>query len=381
MRAMRTLGTMAVLGGAALVVYGCSAAANAPVGDNPDGGGNANQDYGSGGDSTSDASTGGKRDSGSTTGGGVYDAGPPKLPEGSPCDPSLGDSDPQATEGCGLCGTQTRICQGSDPDGGGTFTWAAWGFCQGEATGADACDPSKTYTGTPCGNCGTMPQVCDSTTCHFESGFDCTEPAGACTPGDVKFVLGASCTTAGQGRAYTCSSACTFGSPSACEAPPPNPNSLTISSTAGTTVNATFTLSSTKTTDRPETGSCPVAIDTGTNSAYMDIAIVNPTARNVTVSVWDGRSTSGNALDTIMAWYASPVWPVADRTACQGTVSDDCDPGADCANTSGGDTRWSSLSGTGAVSIPAHGTVTVTVAMYDGTDAPGAFKLFAKTEN
>ena len=380
MRAMRTLGTMAVLGGAALLVYGCSAAANAPVGDSADGGGNANQDYGGGGGGTTDASTsGGKRDGGGT-GGGVYDAGPPKLPEGSPCDPSTALSDPESTETCGLCGTQTRACLGDAADGGGSFKWAAWGTCTGEVTSADKCDPSATYPSTACGNCGTTPQICGSD-CHFETGFDCTEPAGACTPGDIKFVLGASCTTAGQGRAYTCSSSCAYGSPSACEAPPPNPNSLTISSTAGNTVNATFTLSASKSTDRPSSGSCPTTIDTGSNSAYMDIAIINPTARNVTVSVWDGRSTSGNALDTVMAWYASPVWPVADRTACSGSVSDDCDPGADCANTASGDNRWSSLSGTGALSIPAGATVTVTVAMYDGTDAPGPFKLFAKTEN
>ncbi|MGH7282747.1 MAG: hypothetical protein ACRELY_14565, partial [Polyangiaceae bacterium] len=240
---MRTLGTMAVLGSAALVVYGCSAAANAPVGDSPDGGGNANQDYGPGGGG--DASVATKKDSGGGGGGGgAFDAGPPKLPEGSPCDPSLGAGDPQATEGCGLCGSQTRICQGSDPDGGGTFTWAAWGFCQGEASGPSSCDPTKTYTGTACGNCGTMPQVCDSTTCTFETGFDCTEPAGSCHPGDIKFVLGASCSTPGQGRQYTCAASnCQYGTPSACEVPPPNPNFITLSTTAGATVNKVFTLS------------------------------------------------------------------------------------------------------------------------------------------
>lgn len=381
MRAIRSVGTLVVLGGSVLLAYGCSAAGNAPVGGDAADGSTPTQDYGGGGDnSPSDASTGtgsggGKKDSGASGG---YDAGPPKAPEGSPCDVATQLSDPQATQTCGLCGTQTRACISAD--GGATGAWAAWGSCTGEVTAADKCDPATTYAATACGNCGTMPQICGSD-CHFETGFDCTEPANACHPGDVKFVLGASCTTSGQGRVYTCGATCAFGSPSACELPPPNPNSLTISPTAGQSVNATFALSDSNQTDRVTVDTCPTTLGSSSTD-YIDIGIVNPTTRTVTVSVWDGRAAGATSgMDTVMSWYASPVWPPADRTMCQGSVSDDCDPSATCANTASGDTRWSSLAGTNAVSIPPNGTVTVTVALYSSSGTPGSFKLFARTEN
>ncbi len=386
MRAMRTLGTMAVLGGAALVVYGCSAAANAPVDNSPDASGGASQDYG-GGDNPSDASTTPRKDSGSTSGGGggAYDAGPPKAPEGSPCDPSLGFSDPQASESCGMCGTQTRICQGGAADGGGPFTWAAWGACNGEVTGPDACDPSKTYAATACGNCGTMPQVCDSTTCQFETGFDCSEPANACHPGNTKFVLGASCTTSGQGRVYTCSAACSYGTPSACEVPPPDPNFITISSTVGTTVNKVFGLDADTTTGAVDAFSgCPATVDSSTLVSFIDIAINNPTARTVTVSLWDGPNNGTDDFDTVMTAYATSLYPPADMTACTKS-NDDCTQGTDCTNNSSGSTDifgWSGLTvpGSNAPTIPPNGTIMLHLALYDSATNAN-IKVYAKTEN
>jgi hypothetical protein len=377
MRTMRTLGTLVVIGGTVVLAYGCSAAGNAPIGSDTTDGSTPAANYGDT-DEAGATGTTPKKDAGGTThsdGGGAYDAGPPKAPVGSPCDSSLGFSDPEATESCGLCGTQTRIC--SVTDGGTMGVWDIWGSCGSEVTTADACDPSKTYTPTTCGNCGTMQQVCGFD-CHFETGFDCTEPVGACHPTDVKFVLGASCTTAGQGRAYTCSPTCVFGSPSACEAPPPNPNTLTISSTVGSAVTANFSLTATSTTTKID-GTCPADLDTSDDpTPFIDIAIVNPTARTVTVDVWDGPSSGGADMDTIMAWYPSPVFPPADMTACT-SASDDC-TGTDCANT-GSHTGWSALSGAGnSVSIPPGGTITVYVGGYL-SNTTGTFTLHAKTDS
>jgi hypothetical protein len=379
---MRTLGTLVVLGGTVVLAYGCSAAGNAPIGtaDETDASTTSPGDYGSAGDGGSSGTTP-KKDSGlpSDDGGYVYDAGSPvaKAPEGSACDPTTALGDPQSTQGCGLCGTQTRACLGGGPDGG-TFTWAAWGVCTGAVTSADACDPTKTYSATACGNCGTTPQVCGSD-CHFETGFDCDEPVGACHPADTKFVLGASCSTAGQGRLYTCGSTCTFGSPSDCEVPPPNPNSLTISSTVGGSVTANFALTSTATTSKID-GTCPADIDTSDDpTPFIDIAIVNPTTRTVTVSLWDGPDGSGD-LDTIMAWYPTPVFPPPDMTACT-SANDDCFATTDCANT-GSHSGWSSLAAgdSAPASIPAGGTITVYVGGYTATTT-GNFTLHAKTEN
>jgi hypothetical protein len=378
---------MAVLGGTVALAYGCSAAGEAPVGatDATDASTTSPGDYGSAGDGGSTSTTTTKDSGIPTSGGGyVYDAGSTaKAPEGSACDTTAPFSDPQASQSCGLCGTQTRSCFGVDAgagvDAGTAGTWGAWGFCTNDVTGAaDACDSTKTYPDTACGNCGTTPQVCGSD-CHFETGFDCDEPVGACHPTDTKFVLGASCSTAGQGRVYTCGSTCTFGSPGACEAPPPNPNSLTISATVGASVTANFALTSTSTTTKID-GTCPADLDTSDDpTPFIDIAIVNPTTRTVTVSLWDGPDGSGD-LDTIMAWYPTPVFPPPDMTACT-SANDDCFATTDCANT-GSHTGWSSLAAgdSAPATIPAGGTITVYVGGYTSTTI-GNFTLHAKTEN
>lgn len=388
MRTMRTLGTLVVIGGTVALAYGCSAAGNAPIGnaDTSDGSTPA-ANYGSDNDEAGTSGSGPKKDAGipHTDGGGsVYDAGPPKLPEGSPCNPATALGDPQSTETCGLCGTQTRACLGSAADGGGSFAWAAWGSCTGEVSAADACDPTKTYTPTACGNCGTQQQVCGFD-CHFETGFDCTEPVNACHPTDTKFVLGASCTTSGQGRVYTCGATCAFGSPGACEAPPPNPNTLTLSATVGGSVNGTFSLPASPQLPAVSSASfddtCPASVDTTDLKSGVYVAISNPTARTINVSLWDGPAASGaaNNFDTVIAWYNTPVFPPPDLTAC-GYFNDDCgSASAECLNTSGF-TYWSALTGTEGPSIPPGGVIQVYIGMLSDT-AHGSVKLYAKSEN
>lgn len=388
MRTMRTLGTLVVIGGTVVLAYGCSAAGNAPIGtEATDASTTSPGDYGNAGDGGPSGPSA-KTDSGLPTSGGgyVYDAGSTaKLPQGSACDPATADGDPQSTQPCGLCGTQLRICD--VPDGGASPVWDIWGACNGEATGADACDSTKTYPDTTCGNCGTMPQVC-GIDCHFEPAgtFDCDEPAGACHPTDQKFVLGASCTTVGQGREYTCGSTCTYGSPSDCEAPPPNPNQLTLSATVGGTVSGIFSLPASPQLPSIETNfddSCPVTVDTSSfdTTSGVYVAINNTTSRSITVSLWDGPAASGSAnnFDTVMAWYNTPLFPPADLTAC-GFANDDCgSPAAECLNTSGF-TFWSALSGSEGATIPAGGVITVYVGMLEDTDH-GSVKLYAKSEN
>ncbi|HEX7666368.1 MAG TPA: hypothetical protein VF407_17700, partial [Polyangiaceae bacterium] len=353
------MGTLLLVGSTVGLVYGCSAAGNAAgVGDDtgnaPDGSSSTPPaDYGTGdnnppSDAAAPVDSGKKTDAGTKTDGGKT-TGPVKPAEGSACDPSTALSSPDATETCGLCGTQNRACLAdSSVDGG--YAWAAWSPCTGEVTAADKCDPSITYPSTACGNCGTTPQVCGSD-CHFETGFTCTEPANACTPGDTTFVLGSSCTASGQGRVYTCSATCAYGSPSACQDPPPNPNSLTISATVGDEVTKNFELTSANTTGKISGISCPASVSTSTTVQNLWISIVNPTTRTVTVGLWDGPQVSTDPkVDTIMAWYPTPVVPktAADQKACT-SINDECGTsGAECAGS-----PWSNLSTTNAASIPA----------------------------
>jgi hypothetical protein len=226
-----------------------------------------------------------------------------------------------------------------------------------------------------------MPQVCDPTKCTFEPAgtFDCTEPAGACTPADTEFVLGSSCPIAGQGRVYTCGATCTFGSPGACQAPPPNPNTLTLSATVGGTASAVFTLPASpllpSLSSAGGSDSCPADVDTSDTTSGIYVAVTNPTARTINVSLWDGPS-GGTDFDTVMAWYNTPLFPPPDLTAC-GYVNDQCDTvGAECFGSD-----WSALTGSEGPSIPPGGTVTVYVGMFAFDSDHGAVKLYAKSED
>ncbi len=381
MRTIRTLGAMLLVGSTVGLAYGCSAAGNpAGVGDGdenltPDAS-QAPNGYGTGdnappSDASAPVDSGKKSDAGKTDAGKA--TGPAKPAEGSPCDPAAtGGADTQA---CGLCGTQTRACLGAT-DGGTGNAWGGWGYCSSEVTAADKCDPSIAYPSGACGNCGTIPQVCGSD-CHFEKGFSCAEPTNSCSPGDTKFVLGASCTTSGQGRVYTCSPTCAFENPSSCQAPPPNPNAITIAPTAGDQVSKIFTLSATDKIGKISGSSCPASQSTSIMVSYNWISVINPTTRDVMVSLWDGPSTStGSNYDTMMAWYATPATPT-DAKACT-SISDDCTGTTECSN----DTysRWSGLSGTKGASIPAGGSVTLYLGMY-GAGTSGDIKVYAKTEN
>ena len=168
------------------------------------------------------------------------------------------------------------------------------------------------------------------------------------------------------------------GSPSACQDPPPNPNSLTISATVGDEVTKNFELTSANTTGKISGISCPASVSTSTTVQNLWISIVNPTTRTVTVGLWDGPQVSTDPkVDTIMAWYPTPVVPktAADQKACT-SINDECGTsGAECAGS-----PWSNLSTTNAASIPAGGTITVYVGGYLSTTT-GKFKLHAKTEN
>lgn len=106
-----------------------------------------------------------------------------------------------SVQGCGLCGTSTRSCDGT------TGLWSAWSECSGEgecmATDTRSCAQSSTQvcggdcrwgectdrqcpgeSSERCGNCGTRTRVCNRTTGTWSEWSSCMAQ-GECAPADA----------------------------------------------------------------------------------------------------------------------------------------------------------------------------------------------------
>ncbi len=375
------MGWVSLFAAAALeaALYGCSAGANAPIDDvdatTPAGDDASVVDD----DATSPDLPGASPDAGHAT---PKDAGPDVRfkPDtgapGTPCGP-VGQNESQT---CGLCGNQTRVCLPGDGgvDGGQhPGLWSDWGACTGEATGPGVCDPSATDAGTvACGNCGHRPVVCQAD-CHIAQGIVCQgEPANACTPNETQFTLAQGC-AANLGRAQTCGNDCTWGPPSACEAPPPNPNAVTASKTSGTTVSGTFSLASAKKMPALDTGTCPTTVGSE-STPYVFVEVHNPDTKAHVVDVWTSKVTV--VQDNIIAWYNTPVVPTndTDRGACSGQVNDGCSTTRTLTPACTG-TNFAGLVDGDAPTIPAGGAIEVYVAGFSGATPAGSFELNVRT--
>jgi hypothetical protein len=293
---------------------------------------------------------------------------------GTPCGP-VGENESQT---CGLCGTQSRVCLAGDAGtdaGQKAGVWSTWGACTGEVSGPGTCDPAATNLGTQaCGNCGTRPIVCQPD-CRVAQGIVCqNEPVNACTPADTTFTLAQGC-SANLGRSQTCGNDCQWGAPSACMAPPPNPNALTVAKTTGTTVSGTFALTKSRTQPMLDTGSCPTTIGSDA-SPYIYVELYNTDTKAHVVDVWSSKLTI--AQDNMMAWYSGPVVPSGSaRASCSGAVNDDrSTPRALRPACTG---VFAGLVDGDAPTIPAGGAIEVYIAGINATTPAGNFQLNVRT--
>jgi hypothetical protein len=263
------------------------------------------------------------------------DAGPSFYAEaGTACSPA----NLVQVQSCGRCGLQTSTCaplpDGSAPppsdagqgdaarhDAGPALAWGPFGECTGQNDAG--CVPG-TQTVTPCGLCGTQTTVCESD-CELGATNCVGEVPDGCVPGAVDFTLVAACSDAGfGGKARTCTAGCTWNA-AGCEAPP---TTLTISPTAGGTVN-TFVNFLTA-ADDPLVGLsfCPTTLSVGNNTPYAFIQLVNSSAtEDVTVSVWTSQVAGQPRIDTAIAYYMTlPINNTQLQDDCVTLVTDSCTP-------------------------------------------------------
>ncbi|MBP9112776.1 MAG: hypothetical protein KBF88_08200 [Polyangiaceae bacterium] len=298
--------------------------------------------------------------------------------EGTPCPAGAVEEKP-----CGLCGLTQRACLPSAKADGGSV-WGAWGFCQRERSGPDACDPTKNYADKACGNCGAQVQICQND-CSFAQGLPCKEPVfgsasnpiPACKPTSKEFKIGLSC-PATQGRERNCSATCQWELGLVCLDPPANPNFVDVPGVAGVTAEKAFTFSKTKMLKRiggfGQTP-CPLsALGTNADTPYQYIEVKNTTGKAVTVSVWhkpafpDG---GGDTPDTLMAYYNQSYAPSedpVDRFACVKEIRDTCEKSY-CGPLVSFTPRASGfvLSDGNAISIAAGKSITIYLATYSAS--------------
>ncbi len=223
---------------------------------------------------------------------------------------------------CGACGTQSALCESGDAG----ITMGAFSYCFGERDGG--CVPgNEPDGGVPCGRCGHARSVCQSD-CTYASG-SCIEPATAvCTPGEKTFKLGLSCPNPGEGRYATCGSACTFAFGDCVI----EETWITASETIGGTASRSMVITSGKTIGRGGSSgtSCTA---TSTATPYETIVVRNPSAQNLSVSIWNSFGSGASSYyDTVMNVFAGETLP-ATRGACLG-ANDTCST-SPCISSSG----------------------------------------------
>jgi hypothetical protein len=132
------------------------------------------------------------------------------------------------------------------------------------------------------------------------------------------------------------------------------------------------------------TGTCPNALVSATlTTPYVYIQVTNPLAKAAKVSIYNSIAPNGVVVDTTLAAYAGAVAPTAEAARKA------CDKGTNSYGTTAltGDSKFASLDGARAVTIPANSTVTVYVAAdkaYDAAkpaESTGPVKLTVRTES
>lgn len=339
----------------------------------------SDDDDGSNGASLPPSSTG--NSSGGSSSGDGADASKPKKPDAAaedagPPPPEPGDACTQADQifkrSCGACGSQEAICLS---DASGKLAVSDYSLCLGERVGG--CIPG-TAAEDACGNCGKLMKTCTKY-CDWQKTTCSGEPANACPSGQIAWAT-SGCTSGVTKR--TCSDVCQWSSfTGTCSSPD---YQLKIGDTAGKTASVVFPLLATQ-KSKKVTGNCTSASGATLSPsdqhvvAYVTVKNENPKAAKV--SAWNSVAPGGAVIDTVLTAYASIPSGDAQLRACLGTA------GAYCSTSllPCGDTKFGSLTGTSAVSIPAGQTrviaVTTDQVHQAGNTVEGPITLTVRTDS
>jgi hypothetical protein len=267
-------------------------------------------------------------------------------------------------------------------DAGPTLVWGEFGACSGEVDGG--CLPGTTTT-VACGLCGTQSNICQND-CTIGTTNCVGQVLNGCTPGSVQFTLESTCTTANAigGYAQTCSSTCALQSSMTCTPPP---TTLTVPVVVGGKVNTYVDFVAAQEDPRLALQSCPTTLVTTapTSTPYAIVTLNNPsTTQTATVSVWTSQVTGQPVIDTAITAYASVPMGMAMGAlkACSGTVTDSCADTSDPTSCLGGVYGGLMVGDFNAVTIPIGGSIAIFLQdQFADTADLGVVQVTARTES
>ena len=278
---------------------------------------------------------------------GEPDAGPPPPEPGDTC----AKVDQIFERPCGACGSQEAICLS---DESGALKVSDYSVCLSEKPGG--CIPGTVAEDT-CGNCGKLTKTCTKY-CDWQKTACAGEPANACPAGQISWAI-SGCASGVTKR--TCSDACQWSSfTGVCSAPD---FQLKAAAAVGASASVVFPLTATSKTKKV-TGNCTTGVTLSTSDQHVVayVTVKNENAKTAKVSAWNSLAPGGSVIDTVLTAYASiPSGDTALR-ACIGSAGTYCSTSLlPC-----GDSKFGSLTGTSAVSIPPGGSRVIAVT----TDQP-----------
>jgi hypothetical protein len=226
-------------------------------------------------------------------------------------------------------------------DASGALKVSDYSACLGEKVGG--CIPGTTGEDA-CGNCGKLTKTCTKY-CEWQKSTCGGEPANACPAGQISWAT-AGCSSGVTKR--TCSDACQWSSfTGVCSAAN---YELKVATAASKTSSIVFPLVATL-TSKKVTGNCTTGATLSPSDQYVVayVRVQNPNAQTAKVSVWNSQAPGGSVIDTVLTAYTSIPTSDAELRACIGSA------GAYCTTSQlpCGDTKFGSLTGANAVSVPA----------------------------
>lgn len=295
----------------------------------------------------------------------AQDAGPPPPEPGDTC----AKADQIFERSCGACGSQEAICLSGE---GGSLKVSDYSLCLGEKPGG--CIPG-TVTDDACGNCGKLTKTCTKY-CDWQKTACSGEPANACPSGQVSWAT-SGCTSGVTKR--TCSDACQWSSfTGVCSSAD---YQLKVADAAGKSASVLFPLLATS-KSKKVTGSCTNATLSTTDQhvvAYVTVKNENPKAAKV--SLWNSLAPGGTVIDTVLTAYAAIPSGDTQLRACLGSAGTYCTTSLlPC-----GDSKFGSMTGANAVSIPAGQSrvvaVTTEQVQQAGNTVEGPIVLNVRTDS
>jgi hypothetical protein len=267
-------------------------------------------------------------------------------------------------------------------DAGPDLVWGEWGTCTGQLAPDAGCLPG-TQTTASCGICGTQTLICEAD-CEYGVTNCVGQIDGGCSPGSSTFTPNPACDGGFAGNQQVCSpTTCQLETPSVCVTPP---TTITVSTAVGAklTTFVDFTAANEKPLVADEnTGfACPTTITSATLDPYGFITLVNPsTSTTATVSVWTSQVAGQPQIDTAIGAYATMPTNNAGLKNCSILPTDSCDDTTDptsCLGSYGG----LMLSDFDPVVIPAGGSVAIFVQdQFNDAADMGVISVTVRTES